>query len=302
MKVAIACCLHGNETYGLEVVKVLSPKIPYFVGNMEALRRGIRFIDSDLNRSFPGSKNGNHEAKIAFGLSNQLKKFDYVIDVHSSSNHCPLFGIITKPNKKKIDFAKKLGLKRLVIMPKFFASGKALIDFVNCGISLEIGPHNGKSNVRNVLDSINNFLERKMAGKEMEIYEVFDVIKKEAPKVAIKNFEEVKKGQIIATGNKSKQFSKYDFVPVLVDEEAYNDVLCLACRRTNFKSEIIKNIRANSLAMADKDKQEDDDVYDEDEVEDELDDDEITEREAGMMEGFDRDEDKSFDSKKKKKK
>ncbi len=46
----------------------------------------------------------------------------------------------------------------------------------------------------------------------------------------------------------------------------------------------------------------DDDVYDEDQVEDELDNDEIDNKEAGMLEGFDRDGDKSFDGKKKKKK
>lgn len=65
--------------------------------------------------------------------------------------------------------------------------------------------------------------------------------------------------------------------------------------------EIIKNFLIITLSMADKDKKEEDDVYDEEEVEDELDDDEISEREAGMMEGFDRDEDKSFNGKKKKK-
>ena len=45
----------------------------------------------------------------------------------------------------------------------------------------------------------------------------------------------------------------------------------------------------------------DDDVYDEDDVEDELEDDELDDNEAGMMEGFDRDEDRTIGGKKKKK-
>ena len=51
-----------------------------------------------------------------------------------------------------------------------------------------------------------------------------------------------------------------------------------------------------------KDEQNEKDFYDEDEIEDELDEDQIEESEAGMMEGFDRDEDKTFENKKKKKK
>ena len=234
MKLALTCCLHGIEPYGLEVAKRLSPKIPYFVGNKRALVKKVRFIESDLNRCFPGSRNGNYEERIAFELIKKLEPFDYVIDLHSSSNECPLFGIITKSNKEKIVFARRLGLDALVIMPEFFASGKALIDFVNCGISLEIGPHDGKSNVKKVLDAIDYLLEGKIKKEEMEIYEVFDVIEKKASNIIIKNFEKVKKGQIIVVGDESKQISEYDFVAVLVDEKAYDGILCLACRKVDF--------------------------------------------------------------------
>ncbi len=231
MKVVIVCCLHGTEHYGLDVAKKLSSKIPYLLGNRKAFDKKVRFIDSDLNRCFPGNKNGNYEERIAFQLTKKLKSFDYVIDLHSSSNYCPLFGIITKPNDKKINFAKKLGLKMLVIMPKCFASGKALVDFAKCGISLEIGPHDFKDNQEKVLEKINNFLNNENESNKIEIYKVIKVIKKEAREVKIKNFDEVKKGQLIASDKKSKQFSKYDFTAVLVNEEAYENILCLACRK-----------------------------------------------------------------------
>ncbi|HLD19226.1 MAG TPA: hypothetical protein VJB90_04415 [Candidatus Nanoarchaeia archaeon] len=51
-----------------------------------------------------------------------------------------------------------------------------------------------------------------------------------------------------------------------------------------------------------KDEQNEKDFYEEDEIEDELDEDQIEENEAGMMEGFGRDEEKTFGDKKKKKK
>ncbi len=131
----LICCLHGNEGFGLDVSRAQS-LFPFVLANEKALKENKRFIDVDLNRCFPGKKNGNYEDKRAVEILEKLEAFDYVLDMHSSSNSCLLFGIITKPNKEKIEFAKKFGLKRLVIMPEFFASRKALIDFVPCGISI----------------------------------------------------------------------------------------------------------------------------------------------------------------------
>ena len=51
-------------------------------------------------------------------------------------------------------------LKKLVIMPDFFASGKALIDFVKCGISLEVGPHDRKQNVDEAVNSIKSLFKK----------------------------------------------------------------------------------------------------------------------------------------------
>ncbi len=235
---AIVCCLHGNERYGFEVSKNQS-FFPFFLSNKKAFIENKRFIDNDLNRCFPGKINGNYEEKLAYNLMKKLKDFYYIIDLHSSSNNCPMFGIITKPNQEKIEFAKKLGLKKLVIMPEFFASGKALIDFVDCGISIEVGPHNRKENVEEASRLIKNITENKIDGN-IEIFEVFDIIKKSKENVLINNFDNIAKGQIIAGDTSGNQIAEYDFTAVLVGEESYKDILCLASRR--LKSNKISSI------------------------------------------------------------
>jgi len=229
-KIVFVCCLHGNERYGLEVVKKL-PAFPYFLANEQAMKENKRFIDVDMNRCFPGNKNGNYEERQAINLLDKVKDFDYLIDLHSSSNICPLFGIITKPNNEKIGFAKKLGLKRVVIMTESFASGRSLIDSAKCGISLEVGPHKRKENIKDVLELIENF-SNDILYEDPEVFEVFDIIKKlHKSKILISNFQEVKKGQVIAENSEERQIADFDFIPVLVGEEAYNGVLCLACRK-----------------------------------------------------------------------
>lgn len=232
-KLVIVCCLHGNERYGLSICESQS-LLPFVLANEQALKENKRFIDADLNRSFPGNKNGNHEEKIAAELLENLANFNYVLDLHSSSNFCPLFGIITQPNKEKIEFARKLGLTKLVIMPESFASGKSMIDFVKCGLSLEIGPHERKENINEVKKLLTNFVEQKNYPENLEVFEVFSIIKKEREKILIRNFEKVRKGQKITEDEGGSQLTEFDFVPVLVGEEAYRDTLCLACKKITF--------------------------------------------------------------------
>jgi succinylglutamate desuccinylase len=222
----LVCCLHGNERYGLEVCKSQS-LFPFVLANKKALKENKRFIDTDLNRSFPGKFNGNHEEKRAAEILSEIKNSKYVLDLHSSSNNCPIFGIITKPNNEKIEFAKKLGLKRLIIMPESFASGKSLIDFADCGISIEVGPHERKENVQEVLELIKNFGESKNYNENLELFEVFDIIKGKTNNILINNFQEVKKAQKI----NENQAAEFKFTPILVGESAYTGIICLAGRK-----------------------------------------------------------------------
>lgn len=227
--IAIVVCIHGTERYGLSFKIRRGLNVPVFIGNPKALKKNVRFIDKDLNRVFPGNENGCYEERRAKKLLEKLKSFDVIIDLHSSSNTISIFGIITKPNTEKINLARAMGLKKLVIMPERFSGGKALIDNVDCGISLEVGPHKRKKNFNEVFDLIIN-LSKNSFNKRMEIYEVFDVI--EGDKnfgLLIENFRKVKKGQRIL--QREEFFSEFDFIPILVGEEAYCNILCLASRK-----------------------------------------------------------------------
>ncbi len=229
-KISVVASLHGTEPYGTKVLDMIPEGIDKHIGNGPALKEGRRFLDVDMNRCFPGRKDGNREEVLARNLLEKVRDSDFLIDLHSSSNDCPIFGIITNPNEEKVEFARKMGLKRLVVMSPSFASGRALIDHVKCGISLEVGPHNRAENASEAADLIWNFLEEKNYSDDMQLLEVFAVIEKKNPEVTIKNFDEVKIGQTMTRGE-GVQKSEMEFTAVLVNEEAYGDVLCLACRK-----------------------------------------------------------------------
>lgn len=236
MKFLVVACTHGNEKYGLETVRNLSLSVDFLIGNPEAVKKNVRFVDSDLNRIFPGKENGNIEEKRAFELIGKLKEYDFVIDLHSCSQACEVFGIITKPSLEKIEFAKQIGLKKLVIMFEGFASGKSLIDFCKCGISLEVGSHERRENAGESVHLINNFLDGENKNEEIEIFEIFELIKRKGEISFLENFREIKKGDLIMIGsNGERQLAETDFFPILANESEYKEVLCLAGRKVNLK-------------------------------------------------------------------
>jgi succinylglutamate desuccinylase len=232
MDTAIVVCLHGNELFGLDILDRLSGRFSVYLGNPLAITKKTRFIDEDLNRAFPGNINGNYEQKRADNLLKKLKGHKQIIDVHSSSSNIELFGILTNPKRENIDLAKKLGLKKVVIITPKFADKKALIDYVDCGISLEVGPHGREENVQEIINAIENLDKDNLS--DPEIFEVFDIIKSEEENLEpqIENFKAVKKGDLIAKGAK-EYYAQEDFIPVFVGEESYKGILCLAIKKIN---------------------------------------------------------------------
>lgn len=216
--IGVVVCTHGNETIGLEVFNKKKYQYPFFIGNPYAFEKNKRFIDLDLNRIFPGKLNGNYEEHRAYHLKKNLSKFKYVIDIHSSTNDIELFAIITKPNQEKIRFVKRLGVKKLVIMNNTIASGKSLIDHVNNGVSLEIGPHNNKNDNLNKLMNVFKHLETNNINNDLEIFEVYDKLLDSD--VIVENFIPI-------------TINKETFYPVLVGEKYTDNFVCFKARKIN---------------------------------------------------------------------
>jgi predicted deacylase len=90
--------IHGDELNGIEVVRRvmydISPKdlngtlIGVPIVNLQGFQRGSRYLTDrrDLNRYFPGEKNGSLASRIANSLFNEvIKHCNYLIDIHTGS-------------------------------------------------------------------------------------------------------------------------------------------------------------------------------------------------------------------------
>jgi succinylglutamate desuccinylase len=235
--VLIVVCQHGNEPFGLEVKKRLEEEFDFIIGNPEAVKQNQRFIETDLNRSFPGNSKGSLEEKRAAEIKKIAKKYKLVIDLHSTTSIMELFAITTKVTDEIIELVQDMKLTKLVHLPESFGKNTLLIDNVPLGISLDVGPQEDTEKIREITTAIRNLVlkrtpeeknkERKLyLAKPVEIFEVFDVIKG-AGIPSSKNFKKVLKGEKIS----SRACAPFEFYPILAGEDSYEGIIALAARK-----------------------------------------------------------------------
>lgn len=115
---------HGDEPIGLEAIKVLENKgygkyFDILIANPKALAKNVRFIDADLNRSYPGNEKSNeYEKQIAAENLKIAKQYQYVIDIHQADKGQDDFIIIPGkklPSKFPLDW---LPLKTVLLWPE----------------------------------------------------------------------------------------------------------------------------------------------------------------------------------------
>lgn len=97
----ISAAVHGDEINGVEVIrrilshhkllkKIHGTIIAVPIVNMFGFNRNIRYLPDrrDLNRCFPGSKNGSLASRIAYKFMHEIvAKCQYGIDIHTGSAH-----------------------------------------------------------------------------------------------------------------------------------------------------------------------------------------------------------------------
>ncbi len=226
---------HGDELIGLNVIKKLQVinkknKINYIISNPKAFSKNVRFIDSDLNRVFPGKKNGDYEQRRAYFIKNLGKQYKQVIDLHGTVSNTGIFIIITKLTKKNLLLAIKLDIKRIVIWTDVSEVTGSLSTFMSSGIEIECGPKNRVKTQEDLFNKLNKFLNNKNdidVEKELSKRNIFIVFGK---------LEKTKKKPVDLKDWKKSN----DYYPLFVDQ--YKDVWCYKLRRMKNK-ELLDSLR-----------------------------------------------------------
>ncbi len=245
--VAIVGCIHGDELIGKRVmeelkrIKLKKGKLITIIGNKKALRMKRRFVDQDLNRSFPGRSDGNYEQRLACDLKENLCGADFVIDIHSTVTDVKDLVIITKVNSEILDLLNFFAPRRVALMTPDIGE-KALTYYCKAGISLEYGKDKNMTVQRKVFRDIMIMLAKldmidykfKKNSYKPEFYKIEGVIKKQKGfnlNDEVKNFKFVKKGALIASNKRKSEQAKKNFYPILFGKKSYQDIYGFAAKK-----------------------------------------------------------------------
>lgn len=236
-------CVHGDELLGEKVIMGLRKltvsrgTLTTVLANTRAMKTKKRFINQDLNRSFPGNQNGNHEERLAHSLLPLIKKANIVIDIHSTTTDTTSVVILTKVNKTIRQLLPIFEPRRVVVMEK--KAGKtALTRYCEAGISFEYGRDKSERAYKETLADIVKILEgfeviarkKKKLSKsahKTEYFQVFGALMRPVGfklERAIKNFSFVRRGEIVARHGKRIQKAPQYFYPLLFGERSYKKI------------------------------------------------------------------------------
>ena len=123
-KILIIAATHGDEKIGLEVYGYLSARglEKYFdllIANPPALAANKRFLDCDLNRSYPGNlRSPLSEKRLAAQNLALAQKYRYVIDLHEACSGTDDFIIVPRRRLAKNNFLGSIPLERVLLWPE----------------------------------------------------------------------------------------------------------------------------------------------------------------------------------------
>lgn len=247
MKVLLNMATHGDEKIGLKVVeaikkiKITNGLLATNIANKRAFKLGKRFIDQDLNRSFPGCPTGNYEKRLAYKLSPIINSVDVVIDIHSTTSNLKNAIIITRLNKKTKKCIEAISPDYVLLMT--VTKNNALISGAKIGIAFEYGSDNDNVSLKNTIVGVKRLLAHlNMISddylNETRNYPIFFNVYKTIPKPKgaklnknIRNCILVKKGQVYAKVKDKSIIADNNFFPILFGEKKYEDIFGFAAKK-----------------------------------------------------------------------
>lgn len=228
---------HGDETIGHSVaneikkLKLKKGEIFINIANEKAFKLKKRFVDQDLNRSFPGKKDGNHEQRLAAHFLPIIKLFDLVIDIHSTTSDLKDAVIVTKLNKKTKDIIEAIGPKYLLYMK--LSKDNAFISSAKIGIAFEYGKDKDTKAINKTIVGVKRILSyfdmidekyrsKKVKTKYFKISKIVQKEKGEELLKGVKNYKLIKKGKPYSVLKDNLVYAKQDFYPILFGEKKYD--------------------------------------------------------------------------------
>jgi succinylglutamate desuccinylase len=246
-EVAIVGGIHGDEPCGVRAVDQLvademdvERPVALVIANEAAIEAGERYLDTDLNRSFPGDPTaGSREDRLAAELASLLSDCD-VLSLHSTQSYDDLFAIVNGLSEFEREICPRLTVDAVVDAGafdrgRFFTAVERTIE-VECGYQgSEQAAQNAYRVAREFLGATGAVPEAARApNADLPLFRLHRRVPKEPAReyeVYASNFEHVPAGEVFATMGSEDIVAEEGFYPVLMSPYGYEDVFGYAAER-----------------------------------------------------------------------
>lgn len=199
-KIYVIACQHGNELFGLRILARLAQHknsgLYLKIGNLEAVSKRVRHIETDLNRSYGVTAEETAETILAGHITQEINEFDpdLILDLHTSIVDVGKVAILPNDTQFLRSVSHKLLMDRIAVMIEDVARKSLIGTFPDKAIALEFGKFSRSDKVaEQVSAAITSLLGQQMsdqADKNLEVYKVHRVVaKQEIADLQITNFD-----------------------------------------------------------------------------------------------------------------
>jgi len=237
-EVAVVGAVHGDEPCGARAIERFLDDVPavdrpakLIVANERALERGVRYVETDLNRALPGDPDGDlYEERLAHELTAEVEGC-LALGIHSTVSYDRAFANVAYLNERKRDVAARLPVTGVV---DFTAVSDGRSVELPGFVDVEAGYQGSAAAVDNAYDCLIAFLRTTDVlpgdppSPDPGFYEVREAMYKEPARsyrVHAENFERVVSGETFATVDGDPLTADEEFWPVLMSAEGHDTLL-----------------------------------------------------------------------------
>jgi predicted deacylase len=252
-EIAVVGGIHGDEPCGVRAVERLMDERPavdrpvtLVLANEEAIERGARYVEEDLNRAFPDSPDApasayadTHEGRLARRLSEELRGTT-ALALHSTQSHPEPFAIVAgDEDAGLLGTAARLPVVAMVDSGAFVEGrliGTVRTVEVECGRQgTDTATENAHRVTRSFLRATGALPGGRTADHEsVPYFRLTGSVPKEHAtdyEVFVENFRRVEDGETFASVDGRPERAAGDFFPVLMSAYGYEDLFGYAADR-----------------------------------------------------------------------
>lgn len=209
---------HGDELLGEQLYAYIKDNysfllthVTYKLANPKAHNASLRYVETDMNRSYGQSHNRSYEEKRAKIILKYINdgSFDIILDLHTTKCIQQPSLIVASLNQANRQLVGAFDIKHVVVM-RLELVHHSLIGVCPKAISFEVHASDvNNSLLRSICESLERYVQNRVCNRRRYLYEVKDVILKSSipisSAVKLKNFN----------------LSKYGFYPILTGDNTY---------------------------------------------------------------------------------